>query len=432
MTNTRDQAKAPVVTVGRSCVETVRIMSRTLFGMALLGLIPLVADGGHRPVAPKGIDAVVTVAAYDEDGRFLRAGSGFFLSEAGSVVTSRHVLFGAASARIKTSRGAVCPVTHVFAQDREAGLLMVAADAPTIGPAHIAVSPRPPEPGQRVVILGSPLLGSAPATEAVISAITDVPGYGRCAQISAPLSPGASGSPVVNSDGELVGVAQFGLLASAKRHFAVTAERVSDMTREAPRTIAQWTADEEGRQRSSAEGQCDLGSLRFVQQDYENALLCFRRAADIRPDDFVAPFYVGASLNKLGRHAEACQALERALALRPGDAETSFALGMTHAFALGRLEEGARAFERVVRINPRRADAHCVLGGIYGTLGRYEQSATSLQKAVSIRPEYADAHHLLGLAHLALGERDLALAELKILLRLDEHLADKLLQRIAK
>src|SRR6266516_1468056 len=49
---------------------------------------------------------------------------------------------------------------------------------------------------------------------------------GRVFQISAPISPGSSGSPVVNLRGEVVGVATFQYAESQSLNFAVPADRL--------------------------------------------------------------------------------------------------------------------------------------------------------------------------------------------------------------
>jgi S1-C subfamily serine protease len=76
---------------------------------------------------------------------------------------------------------------------------------PRLGPASAAV-----QPGQPVVVVGAPLGLADTVTTGVVSAVrADVPGLdARVIQFDAAISPGNSGGPVSNADGQVVGVAQ--------------------------------------------------------------------------------------------------------------------------------------------------------------------------------------------------------------------------------
>jgi serine protease Do len=62
--------------------------------------------------------------------------------------------------------------------------------------------------GKKIIVVGSPFGLEKTVTDGVISGIRQVDDL-RFIQISAPISPGSSGGPVVNLKGEVVGVATF-------------------------------------------------------------------------------------------------------------------------------------------------------------------------------------------------------------------------------
>lgn len=91
--------------------------------------------------------------------------------------------------------------------------------------AQLSLSPDAPFNGQQVVVVGHPLGYGYTVTEGVVSRATRHGGAypdQLWTQISAPVSPGNSGGPVVNRYGELIGIVSFRLIsgAGAEPHLA--------------------------------------------------------------------------------------------------------------------------------------------------------------------------------------------------------------------
>jgi S1-C subfamily serine protease len=70
---------------------------------------------------------------------------------------------------------------------------------------RLASAPEPAKPGQPVVVVGSPLGLEDSVTSGVISAQRTING-GPVLQFDAPVNPGNSGGPIVNAQGQVVGV----------------------------------------------------------------------------------------------------------------------------------------------------------------------------------------------------------------------------------
>jgi S1-C subfamily serine protease len=170
--------------------------------------------------------SVVTITIHDEAGKATGFGSGFFVSEGGQIVTNRHVIVGAFSAEIKTAEGKVYSITKVVAENKEGDLVRLAVDfgRETVKP--LRLSRNLPEAGERVLVIGSPLGLEQTVSEGIVSAVRD---SGRLIQITAPISPGSSGSPVVNMKGEVIGVATLQFTEGQNLNFAVSAQRLSEM-----------------------------------------------------------------------------------------------------------------------------------------------------------------------------------------------------------
>ena len=142
--------------------------------------------------------------ALKEKGEFLCQGSGFFISQNGDIITNYHVLQGAGSFEIKTSDGKTYPITHIVAEDEKSDIIPLSVDIPSKYVRPLSLSSTVPEVGERIIVYGSPLGFEKTVSDGIISAIREVPAYGKVIQITAPVSPGSSGSPVINMKGEVI------------------------------------------------------------------------------------------------------------------------------------------------------------------------------------------------------------------------------------
>lgn len=147
---------------------------------------------------------VVMIEAVGSEIQDTRTGSGFFVTEDGKVATCAHLVEGAKSIRVKTLSGAEYKFRSVVSLDttRDLALLSVATD----GVASFKQSSPDVSVGTRIAVLGNPLGLTGSLTDGVVSAIRGGADNVQFLQISAPVSPGSSGSPVVTLTGDLVGM----------------------------------------------------------------------------------------------------------------------------------------------------------------------------------------------------------------------------------
>ena len=177
--------------------------------------------------------SVVTVIAYDAGGQVKKQGSGFFISKNGAFITNYHVLVGAPRGRVQTADGRQYPVVGIVDEDKAGDLVVGAVNPPPEGFPALKISAALPEAGERVAVVGSPLGLEQTISDGVVSAIRQLSGVGEIIQISAPISPGSSGSPVVNFKGEVVGVATLQLAKGQNLNFAMPGYRVLALSRRA-------------------------------------------------------------------------------------------------------------------------------------------------------------------------------------------------------
>ena len=204
----------------------------------MLGAAPGLAQEDMPQLVARIQPAVVTVIMYDRSGRVTGNGSGFFVNPQGHLVTNYHVLSRADRAEIKTHDGRRYPITTVLAEDRKADLIKVTADLPPGAvPAYLALSGTRPRVGERVLVIGSPMGLDQTVADGMVSGIRILSGIGEMLQISAPISPGSSGGPVVNVKGEVLGVARGFLTKGQMLNFAIPVRLVLAMREGAPRPL---------------------------------------------------------------------------------------------------------------------------------------------------------------------------------------------------
>lgn len=178
-----------------------------------------VAQTVYAKVAP----SVVLIVVHDASGKPISQGSGFVI-DGNLVITNAHVIRGGA-AFVQTGVAKVpCSLSRL---DERADLAVLLAAVPLTAPALRAAPANTPI-GTRVYALGNPQGLERTITEGLYTGPRDFNGV-TLLQISAPISPGSSGGPVVDSSGLVVGVAVSSLESGQNLNFAVPVDTLINL-----------------------------------------------------------------------------------------------------------------------------------------------------------------------------------------------------------
>jgi len=380
--------------------------------------------------------SVVIIFAYDDKGEFLKLGSGFFISQNGDVITNYHVIQGASSAEIKTSDEKTYPITYIVAGDEQNDIVRLSLNIPSQYVYPLSLSKTIPEVGERIIVYGSPLGLENTVSDGIISAIRDVPDYGRIIQITAPISPGSSGSPVLNMKGEIIGIATFQMVEGQNLNFAIPSERIANLNLiEEKKTIStEELFEQENEEKKDSDYALEAynKALYFMdKEEYEKALPYLE--IEIKKDrSFLkawAYYQIGYCYGQLGNYNKAIEAFKQAIRIIPDYTMAHYALGFAYT-ELGFYKDAIDAYKQAIRIDPDDTYVHYRLGLSYFKLGFYKEAIEAYIQAIHIDPDYTMAHYALGLMYLITGDRNLALNEYKILKDLDIDLANKLFDLI--
>ena len=168
-----------------------------------------------KDASPAVVEISVTVRSGGggPSGAVTGTGSGFLVDEAGHIVTNHHVVDGADEIMVRLFDGRILDAKRLGSSpaDDLALLQVDAAEVAGIPPLRLGDSSQI-ESGEMAIAIGSPFRNFNSVTVGVIS------GTGRgpasvlrrpipdMIQTDAPLNPGNSGGPLLNSGGEVVGV----------------------------------------------------------------------------------------------------------------------------------------------------------------------------------------------------------------------------------
>jgi tetratricopeptide (TPR) repeat protein len=367
--------------------------------LLFLGVVPQTSAQDLLPDLVRRIKpSAVAIETFDARGEQLSRGSGFFI-DSDRVVTNRHVIENAYRAEVHSFNGYVYPVKGVVAVDAEGDLAVLRIEAPPGQVRSLSLDRTSPQEGESVVVIGNPFGLEGSVTNGIVSAVRDIPTFGRIIQITAPISPGSSGSPVVNMRGQVIGVATLQITGGQSINFAIPSERISQLQIGGLMPLSELVAAS-GRNKRAKAVQAFRDGLSFLSQDdCEKALPYFEKAVESDNNYAEAWAQAGFCREKLGRHSEAIEASRRAVALRPS-AESYFNIGLANYY-LKQYREAADSYRQSIRLDPYNgADAWYALGLVYRDWGKADEEIQAYKQAIRLKVDYTSAYERLAAAYV--------------------------------
>ncbi len=265
-------------------------------------------------------------------------GHGIFISTDGILLTNYHVIRDAAKIVARTSNGAIYGLKKVCGYSETYDVAELQFITPkvsflTMGRSDDAVE------GQRVVVIGFPLGLDISVSDGIISGFRE---NHSLVQVTAPISPWSSGSPVLDESGKVVGIVRYFYLDGQNLNVAICSETVRSAIAkalEAPappppiaKAISTWTptADEVEQtlkvisvyteQIRLKPDECSAYLMRGACygsiKEYGKAISDYTEVIRLRPDYAAAYKGRAAAYNAIGNHSQAERDLEKARELK--------------------------------------------------------------------------------------------------------------------
>ena len=172
------------------------------------------------------------IYTFDEYGSPSGSGSGFFIDSKGTGITNYHVLNGAVKALIKMNDSTEVEIDKVLASDEKWDIIKFSVknqDQKKFK--YLKFADKKPEQGDKVYNISAPMGLEQTVSDGLISSIRK-DSHGEVLQITAPISPGSSGSAVLNEDGDVIAVATFFKQGGQNLNFgvAIDKEKIASLT----------------------------------------------------------------------------------------------------------------------------------------------------------------------------------------------------------
>ena len=202
--------------------------------LLLLILIPLFSVGQNaKEIAKKCMSSTVSITMKDKYMQPISLGSGFIL-ESGKVVTNLHVIEGARNGNVTIPGNSQSHnIQGYYSIDKINDLAILSV--PTIGSNSLELcDDNNQEIGQKIYAIGNPQGLGGTISEGIISAIRE---SNSLIQITAPISPGSSGGPVINNEGKVVGVAVSTISSGQNLNFAIPSFKIKALKNKTPNEV---------------------------------------------------------------------------------------------------------------------------------------------------------------------------------------------------
>ena len=165
----------------------------------------------HVQIAQRNMPAVVAVNVLSADGS-TSTGTGFIITSNGFLITNYHVIEKSLYTNITFNNGVISGEALPIANSKQTDLSLLKIEAQHLPTVTLAKDDNA-FPGQTITVIGNPRRLQNTVTSGIISQLRQQKNGILWHQISAPISPSSSGSPVFNSQGEVISVAFSMILA---------------------------------------------------------------------------------------------------------------------------------------------------------------------------------------------------------------------------
>lgn len=332
---------------------------------------------------------VFAVEMRDVAGKVTATGTGFAISPDGLIAVNHHVIQGGGKLQAITPQGARFSQVRIVAEDEEADLAIVQLEAKNLAVLPLGASGTLTA-GKKVAAYAGPAGREEKLSEGVFSGkrwepAADLPNDGELLLTTIPVAPGASGSPLLDSAGYVVGIMTVPLAAqrNQKLNFAVPVEFLKALL-SPPETALQpqEEVEEAAQTQANAAYFADLLTkeltAKMAAADWTGALPLAAQLAQKHPEAAAAHFNLGRCASQLRQDQQAEAAYVRSTELDPARAVTWNNLGVV------RMRRGAdgtalASFEKAVACDSRYAPGLANMARCSMQLKNWAKAAAALE-----------------------------------------------------
>jgi S1-C subfamily serine protease len=338
-------------------------------------------------LARKTRPSVVLIVVYDSAGRPTATGTGFLISQDGILATNAHVIKAGTGAVAKTEDGRVLRVVGVMGSDMKNDVVLLKIEGTNL-PYLVLGKSASLSVGEKVAIVGSPLGLEGTVSDGIVSAFRTDEGGRRLIQVTAAISHGSSGSPVINAAGEVIGIATLELSGGQSLNFAIPIEAVKKIPRRKIATSLEVEADELRDAGKREDPDYKLFQKAYKARDSEKAVESLNAYIARNADNADAYSDPGFIYVQMQRYDDALVATKKAIELYPGKTFALENLGDVY-MSLNKFDDALVAYKRVIELDQNgagdgvgilTADAWHNIWAIYTARGQRTEAAAAKEQ----------------------------------------------------
>lgn len=333
---------------------------------------------------------VVTIIVYGPDDKPIGQGTGFWLGT-DRIVTNHHVVAGGARAEALDPKHDPVPIRGVLASDSGNDLVLLAADRKwmSIDEAYehdpMPFADKLPRQAEQIVVIGSPQGLEHTVSTGIVSSIRPSNDGQTQLQITAPISHGSSGSPVLDMQGRVVGVAVSVLEEGQLLNFAVPVTALRALKPGKLQTLSEWVL-------AGKPAEVALADVEYAARNYENARILYERAEQKSPSDPIILSRLGWCYVFKGSAAwgTAESYFKKAIALGAHDPEAFNGLSVIYSFPGTphyAPQKAVDVLHRGLQIHRDDAGLHASMAKACTELQRHDDAIVSWREATRLAPK---------------------------------------------
>ena len=394
--------------------ESLRKQLLYLMGTALL-LLSITTGASAlttEQLAEKALAATVSLEMKDSTGTTLSFGSGFFVKP-NQIATNFHVIVGARQGTAKlVGKDTLYQIEGIVATDKDNDLAVLNVTASGVTPLSLGDSDTV-NIGAQVYVAGNPKGLEGTFSDGLISRRESYPK--KRLQMTAPISPGSSGGPVLNSKGKVIGisVAVHRALDAQNLNFAIPSNYLKTLLTKArpAKPLSQNS------QSISAETYFFRANAKSELGLYHEAISDYDKAIRIEPDNANAYNNRGIAKANLKEYFAAIADYDTAIRLKPDNANAYLHRGIAKA-NLKHYAIAIADYDTAIRLKPDHANAYLHRGIAKANLKEYFAAIADYDTAIRLKPDDANAYLHRGIAKANLKEYFAAIADYDTAIRL--------------
>lgn len=180
----------------------------TIFVVAIF-LLFFEVNAQLTELVAKNEKAIFQIFSYDEFGSPSSTGTGFFINKSGTGLTNLHVLEDSKFAFIRDYKGNIFQIEKITRVSKDCDIAEF-----TVGNSVnksfdiLSITTTIPPKASNIFVIGNPEGFESTVSTGIISSIREED-KNKVIQITAPISPGSSGSPIMDMTGNVIGIATY-------------------------------------------------------------------------------------------------------------------------------------------------------------------------------------------------------------------------------